>query len=146
MLLGEVIEVESGKRSDRPKLAEALLTCQRTGATLLIAKLDRLSRDAHFLLGLQRAGTAFKALDVPSADNFSVGWQGQDSLWEGHATKFAPNGTPSPITTGFTGGGMEGGSFGLAVDDDSGRWADHGTDLGAGSGRGHALFFDQESD
>jgi hypothetical protein len=81
------------------------------------------------------------------ADNFSVGWQGQDSLWEGHATKFAPNGTPlSPITTGFTGGGMEGGSFGLAVDDDSGRWADHGTDLGIGSGRCEAVFFDQESD
>ncbi|HVE22542.1 MAG TPA: recombinase family protein [Acidocella sp.] len=73
VLLGEVIEVESGKRSDRPKLAEALLSCQRTGATLLIAKLDRLSRDAHFLLGLQRAGTAFRALDIPSADNFSVG-------------------------------------------------------------------------
>jgi hypothetical protein len=51
------------------------------------------------------------------ADNFSVGWQGQDSLWEGHATKFAPNGRAlSPITTGFTGGGMEGGTFGTAVD------------------------------
>jgi len=72
-LLAEVIEVESGKRADRPKLAEALLTCQRTGATMLIAKLDRLSRDAHFLLGLQRAGTAFRALDIPSADNFTVG-------------------------------------------------------------------------
>jgi hypothetical protein len=47
---------------------------------------------------------------------FSVGWQGQDSLWQGHATKFAPNGKPlSPITTGFTGGGMEGGTFGAAV-------------------------------
>ena len=45
-------------------------------------------------------------------DNFTVGWQGQDSLWQGHATKFAPNGRPlSPITTGFTGGGMEGGYF-----------------------------------
>src|SRR5450631_2911180 len=51
-------------------------------------------------------------------DNFSVGWQGQDSLWQGHATKFAPNGKPlSPITTGFTGGGMEGGTFGAAVVD-----------------------------
>ncbi len=57
------------------------------------------------------------------ADNFSVGWQGQDSLWEGHATKFASNGTPlSPITTGFTGGGMEGGSFGLAVDANDNAW------------------------
>jgi hypothetical protein len=57
------------------------------------------------------------------ADNFTVGWQGQDSLWEGHATKFASNGKPlSPITTGFTGGGMEGGSFGLAVDAKDNAW------------------------
>ncbi len=57
------------------------------------------------------------------ADNFTVGWQGQDSLWEGHASKFAPNGRPlSPITTGFTGGGMEGGSFGLAVDAKDNAW------------------------
>src|SRR5271155_235078 len=57
------------------------------------------------------------------ADNFTVGWQGQDSLWEGHATKFAPNGKPlSPATTGFTGGGMEGGSFGLAVDAKDNAW------------------------
>jgi len=57
------------------------------------------------------------------ADNFTVGWQGQDTLWEGHASKFAPDGKPlSPITTGFTGGGMEGGSFGLAVDAKDNAW------------------------
>jgi hypothetical protein len=56
-------------------------------------------------------------------DNFTVGWQGQDSLWQGHATKFAPNGKPlSPITTGFTGGGMEGGTFGAAVDSHDNAW------------------------
>ena len=56
-------------------------------------------------------------------DNFSVGWQGHDSLWEGHATKFAPNGRPlSPSTTGFTGGGMEGGTFGAAVDANDNAW------------------------
>ena len=56
-------------------------------------------------------------------DNFSVGWQGQDSLWEGHATKFAPDGKPlSPTTTGFTGGGMEGGTFGAAVDAMDNAW------------------------
>jgi hypothetical protein len=56
-------------------------------------------------------------------DNFSVGWQGQDSLWEGHATKFAPNGRAlSPPTTGFTGGGMEGGTFGAAVDSHDNAW------------------------
>ena len=56
-------------------------------------------------------------------DNFTVGWQGQDSLWEGHATKFAPNGRPiSPNITGFTGGGMEGGTFGAGVDARDDAW------------------------
>ena len=56
-------------------------------------------------------------------DNFTVGWQGQDSLWEGRATKFAPDGKPlSPITSGFTGGGMEGGTFGAAVDTKGNAW------------------------
>ena len=50
-------------------------------------------------------------------NNFTVGWQANDALWQGNATKFDPNGKPlSPITTGFTGGGMEGGTFGAAVD------------------------------
>jgi hypothetical protein len=56
-------------------------------------------------------------------DNFTVGWQGQDSLWQGNASKFAPNGKPlSPITTGFAGGGMEGGTFGAAVDAKDNAW------------------------
>jgi hypothetical protein len=56
-------------------------------------------------------------------DNFTVGWQGQDSFWQGHATKFAPDGRPlSPMTTGFAGGGMEGGTFGAAVDANDNAW------------------------
>jgi hypothetical protein len=56
-------------------------------------------------------------------DNWTVGWQGQDSLWQGNATKFAPNGRPlSPMTTGFTGGGMQGGTFGAAVDANDNAW------------------------
>jgi streptogramin lyase len=50
-------------------------------------------------------------------DNFTVGWQASDALWQGNATKFSPNGKPlSPITTGFAGGGMQGGTFGNAID------------------------------
>jgi hypothetical protein len=56
-------------------------------------------------------------------DNFTIGWQGQDTLWQGNATKFAPNGHPlSPITTGFAGGGMQGGTFGAAVDAKDNAW------------------------
>jgi hypothetical protein len=56
-------------------------------------------------------------------DNFTVGWQANDSLWQGNATKFDPNGKPlSPITTGFTGGGMQGGTFGNAIDLNGNVW------------------------
>lgn len=72
-LLASHTEVESGKRDDRPELARAMEHARLTGATLLIAKLDRLSRDAHFLLGLQKAGVEFTACDMPHADKFTVG-------------------------------------------------------------------------
>ena len=50
-------------------------------------------------------------------NNFTIGWQASDALWQGNATKFDPNGKPlSPITTGFAGGGMQGGTFGAAID------------------------------
>src|SRR4051794_16071048 len=69
----EFVEVESGKRVDRPKLADALTLCRLHNATLVIAKLDRLSRDAHFLLGLQKAGVRFVAADMPEANETLVG-------------------------------------------------------------------------
>ncbi len=72
-LLAEMTEVESGKVNDRPEMRRALEMCRLTGATLLIAKLDRLSRDAHFLLGLQKAGAAFLAVDMPQANPLTVG-------------------------------------------------------------------------
>ena len=72
-LLAEFTEVESGADNDRPALAKALHQCKLTGATLIIAKIDRLSRDAHFLLGLERAGVEFLAVDMPSANRLTVG-------------------------------------------------------------------------
>src|SRR3954447_56451 len=72
-LVAEFVEVESGKHDDRPKLAEALVLCRLHNATLIIAKLDRLSRDAHFLLGLQKAGVRFVAADMPEANEMVVG-------------------------------------------------------------------------
>ena len=51
-LIAELTEIESGKRSDRPELAKAIAQSKRCGATLVIAKLDRLARNVHFLSGL----------------------------------------------------------------------------------------------
>lgn len=56
-------------------------------------------------------------------NNFTIGWQARDALWQGNASKFDPNGKPlSPITTGFAGGGMQGGTFGAAIDLKDNAW------------------------
>ncbi|EJL35297.1 recombinase family protein [Novosphingobium sp. AP12] len=72
-VLAEYTEVESGKRNDRPELAKAMHHAKVTGATLVIAKLDRLSRNAAFLLQLQESGVRFIAADMPEACNLTVG-------------------------------------------------------------------------
>ena len=72
-IVGEFTEVESGKRADRPELAKALAVCRLHGARLVIAKLDRLSRNAHFLLGLKESGVDFVAADMPNANRLTVG-------------------------------------------------------------------------
>lgn len=74
---GEVVaaftEIESGKHADRPQLREALALADVTGATLVIAKLDRLSRNAAFLLTLRDSGVRFVAADMPDANDLTVG-------------------------------------------------------------------------
>jgi DNA invertase Pin-like site-specific DNA recombinase len=72
-LISEHVEVESGRNVDRPNLRAAVDLCRLTGASLLIAKLDRLSRDAHFLLGLEKAGVDFVACDMPTANRLTIG-------------------------------------------------------------------------
>lgn len=73
LVLESFTEVESGGKDARPELIRALHLAKVTGATLVIAKLDRLSRDAAFLLSLQKAGTKFTAADMPNADETTVG-------------------------------------------------------------------------
>lgn len=72
-LVAEITEVESGKRNDRPKLAEALSACRIHNAVLVIAKLDRLARNAAFLLSLKDGGVEFVAVDMPNANRLTVG-------------------------------------------------------------------------
>ncbi|QQP94064.1 recombinase family protein (plasmid) [Skermanella sp. TT6] len=72
-VIGEYREIESGRKSDRQQLAAAMLMCRMTGSVLLIAKLDRLARDAHFLLGLEKSGVEFLAADMPFANRLTIG-------------------------------------------------------------------------
>ena len=65
--IAEFVEIESGSKTDRPKLQEALLACQRDRATLLIAKSDRLARSVAFISALMEAKTNFLAVDMPHA-------------------------------------------------------------------------------
>jgi DNA invertase Pin-like site-specific DNA recombinase len=71
-ILKEFTEVESGKRSDRPQLAEALAMCRQRKARLVIAKLDRLARNVHFISGLMESGVEFTACDMPEANRLTL--------------------------------------------------------------------------
>jgi DNA invertase Pin-like site-specific DNA recombinase len=71
-LRAEFTEVQSGKDDGRPQLREALKLCRLTNSTLLIAKLDRLSRNVAFLATLQQSGTKFIACDLPEANELVV--------------------------------------------------------------------------
>jgi DNA invertase Pin-like site-specific DNA recombinase len=68
-----VSEIESGKHAKRPELLRALQLAKVTGATLVIAKLDRFSRNAAFLLALRDSGVKFLAVDMPEANDLTVG-------------------------------------------------------------------------
>jgi DNA invertase Pin-like site-specific DNA recombinase len=71
-LLGEFVEVESGKTADRPELARALDACRRHRAKLVIAKLDRLSRNLAFIATMMESGVEFVAVDNPHASKLTL--------------------------------------------------------------------------
>jgi len=71
-LAGEFVEVESGKNNNRPKLQAALKLCRLTGATLIVAKLDRLSRNAAFLVNLMESKARFVCVDNPNANELTI--------------------------------------------------------------------------
>jgi DNA invertase Pin-like site-specific DNA recombinase len=71
-LLAEYTEIESGTKNDRPQLAMALGECRRRRARLVIAKLDRLARNVHFISGLLESGVDFVAVDMPEASRLTL--------------------------------------------------------------------------
>ena len=85
-VIEEFVEVETGKGSyaleKRPQLRLALERCRKTGATLLIAKLDRLARNVHFVSGLIETGVDFVAADMPHANKVMIQMHAVMSEWE----------------------------------------------------------------
>lgn len=71
-IVARFVEVESGKRNDRPELANELAACRRHKATLVIAKLDRLARNVAFIANLMEGGADFVAVDMPSATRLTI--------------------------------------------------------------------------
>ena len=73
-LVAEFVEVESGKKTDkqRPELAKALEACKKHKAVLVVAKLDRLARNVHFISGLMESKVKFLALDMPEANELTL--------------------------------------------------------------------------
>ena len=72
-IIAEFQEVESGKQDTRPELAKAIKHCKETGATLIVAKLDRLSRNAVFIMALKESGVNFRCVDLPELDTLTLG-------------------------------------------------------------------------
>ena len=72
-LLAEFTDIESGKKRNRAQLQAALKMCRETGATLIIAKLDRLSRDVKFIFELRDSGVDFFACDLPDFNTLTLG-------------------------------------------------------------------------
>ena len=81
-IIHEYVEVESGKNANRPQLMAALAHCKREKAILIIAKLDRLSRDVHFITGLMKAGVEFRCCDMPEANKMIIQMMAVFAEWE----------------------------------------------------------------
>lgn len=84
-VIAEFVEIESGKRDERPQLALALAEAKRNGAILMIAKLDRLARNVSFIANLLDSGVEVMAADMPEANRFVLHIMAAVAEQEGHA-------------------------------------------------------------
>jgi DNA invertase Pin-like site-specific DNA recombinase len=107
-LLASYTEVESGKSTSRPELANAIAHCRRSGAKLVVAKLDRLARNAAFLLTLQSSGLPMVFLDLPGANEFTVGVM---ALVAEHEARLISSRTKAALQAYKRRGGLLGGSL-----------------------------------
>jgi DNA invertase Pin-like site-specific DNA recombinase len=71
-VIGEFIEIESGRKANRPQLNEAIALAKKQKATLVVAKLDRLARNVYFVSGMLESKVDFVALDFPHANKFTL--------------------------------------------------------------------------
>jgi len=81
-LVAEFTEVESGRKNDRVQLAHALSLAKRTKSVLVIAKLDRLARNVHFISGLLESNVPFVCADMPEADRTFLQMMAVFAEWE----------------------------------------------------------------
>lgn len=86
VLVEEFTEIESGRKSERPQLQAAIRACQQHHAKLLIAKLDRLSRNVAFVMTLRDSGIDFIACDLPDANTLTVGMMVTFAQYEAERT------------------------------------------------------------
>ena len=100
-------EIETGKTADRPELAKAIAHARRSGGTLVVAKLDRLARNAGFLLTLQASGLPMAFLDLPGANEFTVGVM---ALVAQHEAKMISDRTKAALAAYKRRGGLLGAS------------------------------------
>lgn len=82
-IIAEYIETESGKKNNRPQLLKALEHAKQTNSILVIAKLDRLSRNAAFLLTLQDSKVKFVCADMPEANELTISFLSVLADYEG---------------------------------------------------------------
>jgi DNA invertase Pin-like site-specific DNA recombinase len=106
-VLATYTEVETGKAADRPELQRAIAHAKRSGATLVVAKLDRLARNAAFLLTLQASGLPMVFLDLPGANEFTVGVM---ALVAQHEAKLISERTKAALAAYKRRGGLLGGA------------------------------------
>jgi DNA invertase Pin-like site-specific DNA recombinase len=71
-VIAEFTEIETGKSANRPQLNNALVACKQNNATLIVAKLDRLARNLHFITSLQNANVDFLCCDMPTANRLTI--------------------------------------------------------------------------